>query len=116
MKYLHFFHRAIPMAALLLPIVAQAQNQKLIEFGWDMPTTRFMRDNIAQMEKMPFDGVVFNAVGSVDGKSFVFSNGSFGAKALTRSQFASPVADLKATKFTRFTDNFLRFNTSPGDV
>src|SRR2546425_6926249 len=39
----------------------KAEQKKLIEFGWDEPSTEFLRAHIAEMEKTPFDGVVFVA-------------------------------------------------------
>jgi len=41
--------------------------KKLIEWGWDEPGTRFMRENVEKMERFPFDGVVFHAEGSRGG-------------------------------------------------
>ncbi len=32
--------------------------KKVIEWGWDEPNTRFIRENIERMEKHPFDGPV----------------------------------------------------------
>jgi len=37
---------------------AQKMPKKIIEFGWDMPGTDFVKQNIGQMEKRPFDGLV----------------------------------------------------------
>ena len=34
------------------------QNKKVIEFGWDCPTARWVKTNVASMEQKPFDGVV----------------------------------------------------------
>ena len=39
---------------------AQNSGKKLIEFGWDYPTVEYLKKNITQMEKTPFDGVVFS--------------------------------------------------------
>ena len=33
----------------------------LLEFGWDEPDTSFLRTNLAQMLRTPFDGCVFHA-------------------------------------------------------
>ena len=82
--------------------------KKLIETGWDMPTPRQVRDNLAEMEKRPFDGVVISlspALGS-----------AFENKAWNRDDFRQPIEDLKACKFKRFTDNFLMLNANPGNV
>src|SRR4051812_36880806 len=34
--------------------------KKVIEWGWDEPDTKFMRENIDKMEQFPFDGLVFH--------------------------------------------------------
>lgn len=96
---------------------APTNNKKLIEFGWDEPDTAFMRRHIGQMEQTPFDGVVFhiNAV-TPDGRPEDFLWHSWGRRAFTDAELAPALADLQATPSQCFTDNFLRFNTSPGNV
>ena len=37
--------------------------KKLIEYGWDVPTPDYIRANIREMEKKPFDGLVFKLKG-----------------------------------------------------
>ena len=89
----------------------------LIEFGWDEPDTAFLRRHIRQMEQAPFDGVVFRATGtSSDGKPLNFLWDAWGRRAFTEAELAPALADLTATPFHRFTHNFLRVNTTPGDV
>jgi len=96
---------------------AGAPAKKLIEFGWDEPDTAFMRRHIAQMEQMPFDGVVFHVnYTTPEGKPGNFLWEAWGRRAFTDAELAPALADLTATPFRRFTDNFLRFNTTPGDV
>ena len=42
------------------PLKAQQKlKKKIVEIGWDIPEPRFIRDNIREMEKRPFDGIVF---------------------------------------------------------
>jgi hypothetical protein len=43
------------------------QAKKTIEWGWDEPDTKFIRENIAQMEQFPFDGLVFHVNSSKGG-------------------------------------------------
>ena len=38
----------------------RAKGKKIIEMGWDMPTARFIKNNTAEMQKSPFDGLVFS--------------------------------------------------------
>ena len=100
-----------------IPPPEGAPAKKLIEFGWDEPDTAFMRRHVAQMEQAPFDGVVFHvAYARPDRTPGNFLWEAWGRRAFTDAELAPALADLTATKFQRFTHNFLRFNTSPGDV
>ncbi len=87
--------------------------KKLIEWGWDEPDTAFMRQHIAAMEEMPFDGLVFH-VTSARGGNFTWE--MWGTRRFQRSEFDHAVADLKATPFRRLTERFLRVNVTPGRV
>lgn len=107
---------ALFCAGLACPAPA-AQHKKLIEFGWDEPDTSFMRSNIVQMRKTPFDGCVFH----VDYHRPGGAKGSFtwqcwGKETFTDSDLADAVADLKATEWGSFKWNFLRFNTTPAKL
>ena len=94
-----------------------AAKKKLIEYGWDVPDTAFMRAHIEEMEKVPFDGVVFKMyppAGSKNMREFgwrVFSKERFDFKDMEQS-----LADIKATKFKRFTDNFVQLVAYPGQI
>jgi hypothetical protein len=105
------------VAVLTIATASRADNKKLIEFGWDEPDTAFMRTHIAEMEKMPFDGTVFtvHANGDAPKKSDFLGEG-WGKRAFAASEFTRAIDDLKATKFSTFTDNFARFDVTPGDV
>ncbi|RPI00196.1 MAG: hypothetical protein EHM71_17685 [Zetaproteobacteria bacterium] len=96
---------------------AGVPTKKLVEFGWGEPDTAFMRRHVAQMEETPFDGVVFHVnYTTPGGKQASFLWEAWGRRAFTEAELATALQDLAATRFRRFTDNFLRFNTSPGDV
>ncbi|HEX8549591.1 MAG TPA: Ig-like domain-containing protein [Cytophagaceae bacterium] len=41
------------------PEIFKGRGKKLIEMGWDIPTAAYVKDNIASMEKTPFDGLCF---------------------------------------------------------
>ncbi|HEY6228133.1 MAG TPA: hypothetical protein VI282_13515 [Verrucomicrobiae bacterium] len=84
-----------------------AAEKKLIEFGWDEPDTQFMREHIAEMEKTPFDGCVFHINMTWQG---------WGEKKFTEADVKSAIDDLKAIKSQKFTQNFLRFNTTPAKL
>ncbi len=107
--------------AFLLPISVGSMPadppKKLIEFGWDEPDTTFLRKHIRSMEATPFDGCVFH-VNAVEkgGKTVNFAWQGWGRRAFTIDELQPALDDLKATRFERFTDYFLRFNTTPADL
>ncbi len=88
-----------------------ANGKKLIEWGFDQPDTGFLRQHIGQMEATtPFDGTVFSV--NTDHGS-VFTDAYWGAETITSAQLTNALADLRATPFRKFTDNFLRLNVTP---
>jgi hypothetical protein len=103
----------IPAAPPPGPDKDALKGKKLIEWGWDEPDTKFMRANVEKMERFPFDGLVFHAT---SGKGANLAWEVWGTKEFTDDDFKQAVADLKATKFRRFTDRFLRVNVTPGKV
>jgi hypothetical protein len=94
---------ASPSSATASPTTASATaGKKLIEFGWDSPSSDFVRQNIANMEKSPFSGFTMQlSVGS----------NIFNKTAYAESDLANDRANLKATKFTTLTENFIRMDT-----
>lgn len=87
--------------------------KKLIEWGWDEPDTKYIRENIEKMEQFPFDGLVFHAT-SGSGTNLAWE--VWGARRFERGEFSQAIDDLKATRFNRFTDRFLRVNVTPANV
>ena len=103
--------------ALCWPAAAFAQEKKIIQFGWDMPNTQYLSEHILNMERQPFDGLVFSArFTDTVGGTKLFHNQLFGRRAISWSAVEPAVRYLKATRFYRFTENFLRINVEPGDV
>jgi hypothetical protein len=93
------------------------RSKKLIEFGWDEPDTAFLRKHIQEMERTPFDGCVFHVnARKVAGKPSSLTWDSWGKHAFTDQDVAEALEDLRATPFKKFTDNFLRFITTPADL
>lgn len=89
----------------------------LIEFGWDEPDTSFLRAHLAEMERTPFDGCVFHVDARPrDGKPSSLTWEGWGRRAFAEDDVAPARADLRALRPARFARNFLRFNTTPGDV
>lgn len=72
--------------------------KKLIEYGWDIPTTDFVKQNVRQMELRPFDGVVIK----LKAGSSVFRH-----KPLDPKEFAQDLENLQTTNYSKFTDNFV---------
>ena len=114
---------AVLVASALLslfssPVLAGAarSTRKLIETGWGTPDTKALRENIAEMEKRPFDGVFFTATGTREDGKPCRLRGVHCADPWKQEWFQSCVDDLKATTFTTFTDNFLTIGANPGNV
>lgn len=100
-----------------LPQPASAQGcakaTKLIEWGWDEPDPKFMRQNVQRMEQLPFDGVIFHVTSSKGGS---LSWEMWGLRKFELAEFRQEIDDLKATPFRRLTERFLRVNVTPGNV
>ena len=109
---------ALALLTLAAPVRAFGPlPKKIIEFGWDTPDTKYARENVAVMETVPFDGIVIAPrYTTPDGQGGSLDWQTFGSKAVDPGVIEPLIEDLRATKFTRFTDNFLRMNTTPGDV
>ena len=93
----------IAAASAALAQVPLAQ-KKLIEYGWDVPTPAQMRDMLPDMEKRPFDGIIFRL-----DKGF----NAFETKPLDPKLFAADEAILSKLRFSKFTDNFILIWGSP---
>ena len=116
-----FVPAVIFLLAVLLLISTHADpyaDKKLIEYGWDVPSTQFVHDHIAEMEKAPFDGVVMKVMPDVGDEDNMHALGwrVFSKQKITLDEYEHAIADLKATKFTTFTDNFIQVIAFPGNV
>jgi hypothetical protein len=116
MKYRIAHCLAILLAAIAValghPVHAQVI-KRMVEQGWDAPTQRQLKRDIAVMDASPFDGVAFDAVVGTVERPFerAFSRDTWDA-----SRFDAVIADLKATTPRKLTHNFLTLNANPGDV
>ncbi len=100
-------------------IASHAAGAKLIEWGFDEPGPAFMRAHLAEMERSPFDGVVYHLDCVLPkGERYLgqFHWQAWGTRVFHAEEFDSALVDLKATRFRRLRSNFLRFNTTPGNV
>jgi len=95
-----------------------AETRKVIEWGWGTPEATYIRDHVKEMERLPFDGLGLDlrADGGPPNTSGHFSWNVWGAKALRKDDYAEAIGALCGTQFERFTDNFLRFNVTPGNL
>lgn len=94
----------------------QNPRKKLIQLGWDIPTTDYMRRHWAEMdENEPFDGLIYEvAATTADGRR-VSSQYLFDGKPWNRADFDAALADLQACKFQRLRHNFIRINFCPAE-
>lgn len=98
--------KAAPAKAVWGPAIGP--DKKLIKWGQDSPTSAYLRKNIREMEKWNFDGICIDPDLRRDGKTAFLSPGHlFSTRRFTYEELRHIVDDVKATKFTRFTDNFL---------
>lgn len=74
--------------------------KKLIEYGWDVPNPQFVADNIREMEKRPFDGVIFRLAGKYSGN--IFSGGKWNV-----ADYQADFTALRRIEWGKFTDNFI---------
>jgi len=104
----------------LLAVTAQPGewgHKKFIELGWDIPDTSFLRANWAEMERTtPFGGVMFQIAAKDDQAQPISSQAVWDPKPWKRAWLEPALADLRACRFTNFTDNFVRLNATPGNL
>jgi hypothetical protein len=91
--------------------------KKFVELGWDIPDTAFLRAHGAEMERTtPFDGLMFQVSAKDDQGQALSTEAIWDAKPWRRAWLEPALADLRACRFTNFTDNFVRFNATPGNL
>ncbi len=112
-----FAGAVVALGTLHMVSAARAQDaahaKKVIEWGWDEPNTKFIRENIGRMEEFPFDGLIFH-VESSEGGNLAWE--MWGSRKFDLREFRHSVDNLQATRFRRFTDRFLRVNVTPGSA
>jgi hypothetical protein len=90
----------VVMLSLLLPdsLIANPSTKKIIEYGWDVPYPDFVRDNIREMEKRPFEGLIFRTKG--------FDH-VLDVRPWSKAELQPQLDTLAQIKWQKFTDNFL---------
>ena len=99
-----------------------SSDKKLIAWAADVVQPAYLKQFVGDLERQfPIDGLIItvDADDHVREKIGLGSAGRnlywFGGKAFKPGDFTKAIADLKATRFTRFTDNFMGFNAG-GDI
>src|SRR5437762_11870289 len=72
--------------------------KKLNEYGWDSQTPAFIAEHILEMEKRPFDGLIFRLAGGTD---------VLDPKPWDDAKFAADLEAIPKIEWKNFTDNFL---------
>ncbi len=93
---------------------ANRPQKKLIELGWDIPTTEYIRNHWQEMEaNAPFDGIMYDLVATSSQGKTQASQILFTADAWERDSFKKCVDDLNSCNFQRYFNNFIRINFYP---
>jgi hypothetical protein len=99
-----YIEKLIAVILLLLLIVSATavpsptKGKLILQYGFDVPTTNFVRANIADMEKVPFDGITIS-----DGLGWR----AWSRNKLAETDIAKTVENLKATRFKKFKHNLI---------
>ena len=88
--------------------------KKLIETGWDMTDNDTIGYLAADMEELPFDGVVVKVRGTKPGGQRIELRQAFQSGAWEEGWFEAAKDQLKRAGFVKFTDNFIVLNALPG--
>jgi hypothetical protein len=80
------------------PPLSAPWQKKLIEYGWDNPTPAFIAEHIRDMEKRPFDGLIFRLAGGTD---------VLDPKPWDDAKFAADLEAIPRIEWKQFTDNFV---------
>lgn len=115
MRIVRVFLGVLLLGVISPCVFAQEQpKKKLIELGWDIPTTEYVRNNWQEMEaNAPFDGIMYDLVAKSDDGKKVASQSLFTADSWKQEWFSSCVQDLKSCDFQRYHNNFIRVNFYP---
>src|SRR5438128_742215 len=89
---------AIAENAAPAPVLSSPWQKKLIEYGWDSQTPAFIAEHIREMEKRPFDGLIFRLAAGTD---------VLDPKSWDESKFAADLEAIPKIEWKNFTDNFI---------
>ena len=111
----------IPAPVRLLPVKPVNEHQfTVISFGWCTPDTKYLHDNVADVEKIPFDGATVQVGYPRRDKGSAWSNNdrdNLGWKVFSKYRLYDPrytgdltgpaIRDLATTPFKRYRSNYL---------
>ncbi len=99
-KSFMIFSAMLICVALFLELAAgqPRPRKKVIEYGWDVPYPDFVEQNVQEMEKRPFDGIIFRTKG--------FDH-IFDISPWKQEELQPQLDTLARIKWRKFTDNFL---------
>ncbi len=114
MKGFPYLVASLLAATVCLAGDAVSKEKKLIQYGWGVPDTSELLENIREMEKEPFDGITFRIHATMpDGRQ---TPEGFSKKRFEESWFSQGYENLRKVRFEKFTDNFVDLQASPGDM
>jgi len=105
------------------------EGKKLIQYGWDVPNTAYVRRHIQEMERRPtfvqphgklhhFNGLVLQVTNSrepcLGGTRDALGWKTFSRERFQAKDYAHAIEDLKAAQFEQFSDNFIQMVSMPG--
>ena len=98
------------------PLLAGTQGKKLVQYA--PCDTAFVRQHVNEMEKIPLDGIAITVYGKDSSGKYTrgLSWEAFTKNRGNPEDYQNAINNLKATKFRRFTDNFIVMNSHPGTV
>lgn len=108
---------ARPPAPVRLPKARSVNNHPftILSLSWSTPDTKFLHDNVTEMEKVPLDGWTTYAANPrlpMGRALYGYGTGDLGWEVFqnrraTREQVERAIEDLKSTRFTRFRSNYV---------
>ena len=91
---------------------AVSKDKKLIAWICDQVDAAEMRRRAAEMQQIPFDGVVITVRPDASSETVGRYSGWFGGRRHSRDEFKQAIADLKEAGFRGLTDSFIDFETT----
>lgn len=109
------FKKILGIAFSVACLAPSLNAKSLIQLGWDQPTTELVRDHWQELEKMPFDGITVEVAFTHEGVSYN-DYSIMTKKRWPRDVLRPALENLRSARFTRLKNNFIRVNSTPGDL